>query len=448
MSMRSDIHILIVDDHEEMRDFLQDILAEQGYQAMTAASADDALDCLQRREFHLVITDIKMPGMDGVGLLERIKSGRGFSPFVILITAFGDINDTIGFIDKGAYDYIIKPFKMEQILIAVKRAERELRMRRRVKELAERVARPHSFQQLLGKSAVMQQVFEMIKKVAQATGSVLIEGETGTGKELIAQAIHRESPRKDGPFVPINCASIPEGLLESELFGHARGAFTGAQEQKPGLFIAANGGTLFLDEIGEMPTSLQAKLLRAIQEKKIRPVGSTNDISFDVRIVSATNRDLRQAASVGTFREDIFYRLATFQIEVPPLRQRREDIPLLIEAFLAQHVAQGRDIFFPPEVLRALIDYSWPGNVRELRSMVERCIYLCESETVQFEDLPEEMRQQIRPENRYCLPDDKTLEEVELDYIRFILDRCEGNRVRAAEILGINRKTIQRKLND
>lgn len=442
------LDILIVDDHEEMREFLQDILSEQGYRVASAASADDALKMLAKREFHMVITDIKMPGLDGVGLLERIKSVRGFSPFVILITAFGDINDTIGFIDKGAYDYIIKPFKMEQILIAVKRAERELRMRRRVKELAERVARPHSFQQLLGKSPVMQQVFDLIKKVAPATGSVLIEGETGTGKELVAQAIHRESPRRDGPFVPINCASIPDNLLESELFGHVRGAFTGAQEQKTGLFIAANGGTLFLDEIGEMPPSLQAKLLRAIQEQKVRPLGSARDISFDVRIVSATNRDLRQAASAGTFREDIFYRLATFQIEVPPLRQRREDIPLLIEAFLAQHAAQGRDIFLSPEVLRALVDYAWPGNVRELRSMVERCIYLCEGKSVQFEDLPEEMRRQIRPENCYCLPDDKTLEEVELDYIRFILDRCEGNRVRAAEILGINRKTIQRKLID
>lgn len=448
MKIRPDMDILVVDDHEDMRDFLQEILVEQGYRTAIAASADEALERLASREFHLVITDIKMPGMDGVGLLEQIKSSKGFSPFVILITAFGDINDTIGFIDKGAYDYIIKPFKMEQILIAVKRAERELRMRRRVKVLEDLAARPHRFQQILGKSAAMQQVFSLIEKVAPATGSVLIEGETGTGKELIALAIHRESQRKDGPFVPINCASIPEGLLESELFGHVRGAFTGAQESKQGLFIAADGGTLFLDEIGEMPPSLQAKLLRAIQERRVRPVGSTSDVTFDVRIVSATNRDLRIAAKEGDFREDIFYRLATFQIQLPPLRQRREDIPLLVEAFVAQHAAQGRDIFFPPEVLRALVDYSWPGNVRELQSLVERCVYICEGETVQLDDLPEPMRQQIRPANRYALPDDKNLEEVELDYIRHILDRCEGNRVRAAEILGINRKTIQRKLND
>jgi two-component system response regulator PilR (NtrC family)/two-component system response regulator HydG len=447
MKIAPNLDILIVDDHEEMREFLHDILAEQGYRTAAAGSADEALRLLAGREFHLVITDIRMPGLDGVGLLEKIKSGRGFSPFVILITAFGDINDTIGFIDKGAYDYIIKPFKMEQILIAVKRAERELRMRRRVKELEDRVARPHGFRQLLGKSAAMQRVFELIRKVAPAEGSVLIEGETGTGKELIAQAIHRESPRRSGPFVPINCASIPDNLLESELFGHARGAFTGAQEQKQGLFLTADGGTLFLDEIGEMPQPLQAKLLRAIQERKVRPVGGTSDIPFDVRIVSATNRDLRQAAGAGEFREDIFYRLATFQIQVPPLRERREDIPLLIEAFLAGHAAEGRDLSLAPEVLRALVDYSWPGNIRELKSLIERCCYLCEG-TVQLEDLPEEMRRQLRPENRYCLPEDKTLEEVELDYIRYILHRCEGNRVRAAEILGINRKTIQRKLND
>ena len=447
MNNNPTLEILVVDDHDDMRDFLQDILSDQGYRTFCSASADEALKLLADREFHLVISDIKMPGMDGVGLLEKIKQKKGFSPFVILITAFGDINDTVGFIDKGAYDYIIKPFKMEQILIAVKRVERELLMRRRVKDLEDKVAQPHRFQQLLGKSRGMQQVFELIRKVAPAEGSVLIEGETGTGKELIAQAIHRESPRKDGPFVPINCASIPDNLLESELFGHVRGAFTGAGEARQGLFLAADGGTLFLDEIGEMPQGLQAKLLRAIQERKVRPVGGTEDVAFDVRIVSATNRDLRQAATAGEFREDIFFRLAIFQLLVPPLRERREDIPLLIEGFLAQHAAEGRDLSLTPEVLRALADYSWPGNVRELRSLIERCCYLCDG-PVQLDDLPEDLRRQVRPENRYCLPEDKTLEEVELEYIKYILARCEGNRVRAAEILGINRKTIQRKLRD
>lgn len=448
MKAHGTMKILVVDDHQDMQDFLQDVLAEQGYKVATAGSADEALASLSREEFHLVITDIKMPGMDGIGLLDEIKSESGFSPFVILITAFGDINDTIRFIDKGAYDYIIKPFKMEQILIAVKRAERELQMRRRVKELEDRAVLPHQFRQLLGKSAGMKRVFDLIKKIAPADGSVLIEGETGTGKELVAQAIHNESPRGKGPFIPVNCASIPEGLLESELFGHAKGAFTGAQDKKQGLFVAANGGTLFLDEIGEMPLSLQAKLLRAIQDKRVRPVGSTEDISFDVRIVSATNRELQASIKNGNFREDIYYRLATFKIEIPPLKQRREDIPMLLEHFLAQHAAQGRDSFFSSEVLRVLMDYSWPGNVRELRSLVERCVYLTEGNAVALDDLPDEIREQARPKDRFCFTDDKTLNEVELDYINYILDRCEGNRVRAAEILGINRKTIQRKLSE
>lgn len=442
------MNILVVDDHQDMQDYLQDILSEQGYTVAKAGSADEALVSLAHNEFHLVITDIRMPGMDGVGLLNEIKSGTGFLPFVILITAFGDINDTIGLIDKGAYDYIIKPFKMEQILIAVKRAERELAMRRRVRALEERISVLYRFQQLIGKSHDMNRVFELIKKVAPADGSVLIEGETGTGKELIAQAIHRESPRCDGPFVPVNCASIPEGLLESELFGHVRGAFTGAQEKKQGLFVAASGGTLFLDEVGEMPLSLQAKLLRAIQEKKVRPVGSTDEVSFDVRIISATNRNLHASAGKKEFREDIYYRLATFKIKVPPLKSRREDIPLLLEHFLAQHAEQGRDSFFSPEVLRVLMDYPWPGNVRELRSLVERCVYLGEGNTVTLDDLPDEIREQASPHNRFCFTDEKTLSEVELDYINYILGRCEGNRVRAAEILGINRKTIQRKLSE
>jgi DNA-binding NtrC family response regulator len=448
MKVYGTMNILVVDDHQDMQDYLQDILSEQGYKVAKAGSADEALASLARDEFHLVITDIKMPGMDGLGLLNEIKAGTGFSPFVILITAFGDINNTIGLIDKGAYDYIIKPFKMEQILIAAKRAERELAMRRRVKELEECIAVPHRFQQIIGNSPGMNRVFELIRKVAPAEGSVLIEGETGTGKELIAQAIHRESSRCDGPFVPVNCASIPDGLLESELFGHVRGAFTGAQEKKQGLFVSANGGTLFLDEVGEMPLSLQAKLLRAIQDKKVRPVGSTDDISFDVRIVSATNRNLRASAKKGAFREDIYYRLATFTIEVPALKSRREDIPLLLEYFLAQHAEQGRDSFFSSEVLRVLIDYSWPGNVRELRSLVERCVYLTEGNAVTLDDLPDEIREQARPKDRFCFAEDKTLSEVELDYINYILDRCEGNRVRAAEILGINRKTIQRKLSE
>ncbi len=304
----------------------------------------------------------------------------------------------------------------------------------------------NTFDNLIGSDPEFLHNIRTGKKAAPSPSPVMIYGESGTGKELFAQAIHNYSPRSDKPFVAVNCSAIPETLLEGILFGTAKGAFTDARD-KPGLFEDADGGTLFLDEIGEMPQGLQAKLLRAIQERKVRPVGGTEDVAFDVRIVSATNRDLRQAATAGEFREDIFFRLAIFQILVPPLRERREDIPLLIEGFLAQHAAEGRDMSLTPEVLRALADYSWPGNVRELRSLIERCCYLCDG-PVQLEDLPEELRRQVRPENRYCLPEDKTLDEVELEYIKYILARCEGNRVRAAEILGINRKTIQRKLKE
>ncbi len=446
--MRHDpgIRILVVDDQEDMRDYLRDILEERGYRTETAASGAQALERVQAGGFHLVISDIRMPGMDGLALLDAIKASEGFSPFVILITAFGDIEDTVRLIDRGAYDYIIKPFRMEQILIAVKRAERELAMRRRVRELEARVARDTGFHGLLGRSEAMRRVFTLIEKVAPADGSVLIQGETGTGKELVARAVHQASPRREGPFVAVNCASIPEGLLESELFGHEKGAFTGAVRAKRGLFVEADGGTLFLDEIGEMPPGIQAKLLRALQERRVRPVGGNEFHRFDVRVIAATNRNLLEAVRAGRFREDIYYRIATFPIDLPPLRERREDIPLLVQTFRARHAAEGRDVAFPPEVLRAFLDYGWPGNVRELENVVERCAYVCEGGVVGLGDLPEEMLRDLRPPDRFVWPDGKTLAEVEREYILHVLRRCGGNKVRAARILGINRKTIHRKL--
>ncbi len=318
MSEQGPLHILVVDDQEDMREFLQDILVERGYSVETVADGPEALRALDGGGFHLVISDIRMPRMDGVTLLDRIKAEPGFTPFLILITAFGDVDDTVRLLDRGAYDYVIKPFKLEQILVAVRRAERELRLRRRVEELEGRVAVERSFHGLLGKSPAMERIFSVIEKVAPADGSVLIEGETGTGKELVARALHRVSPRAGGPCVPINCAAIPEGLLESELFGHVRGAFTGADRDKVGLFREAEGGTLFLDEIGELPLGLQAKLLRAIQERQIKPVGSNRQTHFDVRVVAASNRNLLDEAREGRFREDLYYRLSTFRLRVPP----------------------------------------------------------------------------------------------------------------------------------
>jgi DNA-binding NtrC family response regulator len=446
LSATDPVRILVVDDQEDMREFLQDILTDRGYPVETAADGPEALRALEGGGFHLVISDIRMPGMDGVTLLDRIKAEPGFTPFVILITAFGDVDDTVRILDRGAYDYVIKPFKLEQILVAVRRAERELRLRRRVEELEGRAAVERSFHGLLGKSPAMEQIFSVIEKVAPAEGSVLIEGDTGTGKELVARALHKVSSRAGGPFVPINCASIPEGLLESELFGHVRGAFTGAERDKAGLFLEAEGGTLFLDEIGELPPGLQAKLLRAIQDRQIRPVGGNRQLRFNVRILAATNRNLLDEARDGRFREDIYYRLSTFRIRVPPLRERREDIPLLMEELALRHGSRGREVTFSPEVLRAFLDYGWPGNVRELENAVERCLYVCDGGIVRLGDLPEEMRQGLRPREEFCWSGIRLLEEVERDYIRYVLDRCGGNKVKAAELLGVNRKTIQRRL--
>ncbi len=442
------LRILVVDDQPEMRELLCELLCERGYSVAAAADGEQALQLLTEESFELIISDIRMPSMDGISLLERVKAGQGFSPFVILITAFGDINDTISLIDSGAYDYLIKPFKTEQLLITVKRAERELAMRRRVAELEVRLTRGTAHPELVGRSNAMARVLTLIDKVAPAEGGVLIEGETGTGKELVARAIHQTSQRRNQPFVAVNCAALPGELLESELFGHVRGAFTGASEEKTGLFLEADGGTLFLDEIGEMPQTLQAKLLRALQERQVRPIGSSEQQSFDVRLLAATNRNLRDDAREGRFREDIYYRIATFSIELPPLRQRREDIPALLEEFIACYSGSDQSLEFESEALRALIDYSWPGNVRELKNLVERCSYLCEQGKVRLADLPPELLDDLRPAERFNWPDARPLAEVERDYIHHILQRCDGNKVQAAAILGINRKTIQRKLND
>lgn len=442
------LEILIVEDQQEMRELLCDVLSEKGYVVATAGDGEKALVTLGQQSFDLIISDIRMPSMDGITLLERVKVKGGPSPFVILITAFGDINDTVRLIDRGAYDYLIKPFKTEQLLITVKRAEREIAMRRRVSELEVQLTRGDTHNELVGRSNAMARVVTLIDKVAPAAGGVLIEGETGTGKELVARAIHKASQRKKRPFVAVNCAALPENLLETELFGHVKGAFTGAVEDKAGLFLEAQGGTLFLDEIGEMSPLLQAKLLRVLQEHQVRQVGGTQLQDIDVRVLAATNRSLLDESREGRFREDIYYRIATFRIELPPLRQRREDIPALLQDFISRHTCEGQPFEFESEALRALMDYSWPGNVRELKNLVERCCYLNEQGRVRLADLPPEILQSLRPVERFSMPDARSLAEVESDYIRHVLNLCNGNKVQTAEILGINRKTIQRKLRE
>lgn len=442
------INILVVEDEQDMREFLRDILIEHGYAVETAPNGEEASALMRKLEFQIVISDLRMPVMDGLSFLDRLRQDCRIPPFVILITAFGNIDDTVKLMDRGAYDYIIKPFKTEQILVAVKKAVRELHMRRRIEELEEMTSRRCGLNNLAGKSPAMQKIFTFIRKIADSGGNVLIEGETGTGKEMIARAIHSCSARKDRPFVPVNCASIPEGLLESELFGHVRGAFTDARNDKKGLFIEADGGTLLLDEIAEMPLTLQPKLLRALQERQIKPLGSNTYIPFDVRIISATNRNLLKEVRAGRFREDLYYRLNIFRIELPPLRRRREDIPVLVQEFLRRYRRTDEPVEVSPEAMRALMDYHWPGNIRELENVMERAVYLAEDGVVRLGDLPEEMLRAKDSNAGFSLPSEKSLDELEREYIEHVLKRCGGNKKRAAEILGVNRKTIYRKLMD
>ncbi len=437
--------VLIVEDDGEMREFIGEILADRGYPAATAANGEEALARLGAERFPIVVSDLKMPVMGGVALLDALNDLEATKPFVILITAFGDIDEAVTLIGRGAYDYLIKPFKVEQLLIAVDKAAREWAMRRRIAELEEITRSQRQDYGLIGKSQAMLRMLHFIDRIADSHATVLVEGETGTGKELVARAIHRASSRRQQPFVAVNCAAIPEQLLESELFGHVKGAFTDAHQDKTGLFVEAAGGTLLLDEIGEMGPAVQAKILRALQERRIRPVGANRPVEVRARIIAATNKNLKEEVEAGRFREDLYYRLNVFRIEVPPLRQRREDIPLLVQAFLRQREG-GEGIEVPAEVMRLFLDYPWPGNVRELENVIERCAVLAEGGRIALRDLPPEMLEADgRPAPFACGPV-RPLAEVEREYIAQVVERCGGNKQKAAALLGIDRKTIRRKL--
>ncbi len=448
MSKQLKIDILVVEDDRDMRELISEVLTERGYGVVTAAHGEEALQRLEEKPFPVVVSDLKMPVMGGEALLDEINARDVLKPFVILITAFGDIDQALKLITRGAYDYIIKPFKMEQLLIAVNKAAAELAMRRRIREL-EQVARSRSSSHgLIGKSPAMRKLFHFIERIADSSGHVLLEGETGTGKEVIARAIHGASARKDAPFVPVNCAALPEGLLESELFGHVKGAFTDASTHKTGLFVEAAGGTLLLDEIGEMDFAVQAKILRVLQDKQIRPVGATQSVSVETRVIAATNKVLKEEVDGGRFREDLYYRLNIFKINVPPLRKRREDIPLLIHAFLGRHEQRGMEVEVSREVMRFFLDYPWPGNIRELENVIERCVFLAEDGRIALHDLPADMLENCGNKDGTVFGSVKPLAELEVEYIRHVLERCGGNKQKAAALLGINRKTIHRRLEE
>lgn len=441
--------ILVVDDDADMRGLLSDVLESDGYRVGTAESGEKALQALAEEQYDLVLTDLRMKGMLGTALLSEIKH-RYPETGVILMTAFGTVETAIEAMKGGAMDYLIKPVKTDDVLRIAGRAAREVQLRREVTHLRREVYKEYSFHQILGKSRPMQEVFELIRRVADSPSNLLITGESGTGKELVAKAIHYNSDRRDRPFVAVNSAAIPEQLLESELFGHMRGAFTDAKADRPGLFEEAQKGTLFLDEISELPLMLQAKLLRAIQEREIRRVGSTKSIPVDVRIIAATNLNLADEVKAKHFREDLYYRLNVIEIRLPPLRDRRDDIPLLVENFLHKCAQANRKPLqgINESSLALLIDYSWPGNVRELENIIERAVTLARGEKIMPEDLPATV--QGSRGDRRVLDDaaERTLplQEVEWEYIKKILEKTGGNKYQAAQALGIDRKTLYRKL--
>ncbi len=442
--------LLIVEDEPGMNEILRILLESDGYNVKSAMDGEEGIELLKKDIFDLVITDIKMPGVDGFEVLRKAKE---LSPdtLVIMVTAFGTTESAIEAMKLGAYDYIHKPFKIDEIRIVVNKALEKRGLRRELEVLREKIRTTYRLENIIGKSAAMQGLFNIIPKIAQSTSSVLITGESGCGKELVARAIHNLSPRAGKAFVAINCATLPEGLLESELFGYMKGAFTGATHNKEGLFEIAHDGSIFLDEIGEMPFGIQAKILRVLEAGTFRRLGGTNDINVDVRVIAATNKDLKKAIKSGDFREDLFYRLNVVPLRIPPLRERREDIPLLVEHFLKKFRA-GRTRF-SPDAIGVLMGYSWPGNVRELENVIERLILLTEHEIIEPGDLPPELRDGGPGEGR--LPEltdrgidlDGILEDIERAYIRRALELSYGVKTDAARLLNLSFRSFRHRLH-
>ncbi len=439
--------VLVVDDEAAMREMVVSLLEDEGLRAQGAASVDQAFDALREREVDAVLSDIRMPGQSGLDLLGRLREVRPETP-VILMTAFGSIDSAVEAMRAGAFDYVTKPFKRDELLVTLERAFERRALEQENRRLRAAVDRTSAFGDLIGASPAMREIFALIRKIADSRSSVLITGESGTGKEIVARTIHFSGARASRTFVPINCTAIPEGLLESELFGHVRGAFTGAHASKRGLFEQANGGTLFLDEIGDMGVGLQGKLLRVLQDREIRAVGGTHSVKVDVRIIAATHRDLQEEIAAGHFRRDLFYRLNVIPIHIPPLRERPEDVPPLAEAFLCKHAGQGTPRRVTPAALERLTQCRWEGNARELENVIERALALSDSPRLGPDDLPlPDEGVEAEPEGllRGAVEQRLTLGELEDLYIEQVLRETSGNKVQAARILGINRRTLYRR---
>jgi two-component system response regulator HydG len=441
--------ILFVDDDRSMCEAMSSELESHGHEVTWRTKADEAFELLSREEFDVVITDLNMRGMNGIDLCHRIVENRRDLP-VIVITAFGSLETATATIRAGAFDFITKPFDIEDILLAVERAVRDRSLRQEVRRLQTALEEPDGAIELIGSSSVMRTVHDLIARVATSDVGVLVTGESGTGKELVARAIHRRGANPNGPFIAVNCAAIPEALLESELFGHAKGAFTDAKAQRRGLFAEANGGTLFLDEIGEMPLPMQVKLLRALEEKSVRPVGGNAPVPFQARLIAATNRNLEAAVEEKTFREDLYYRIHVVHVEVPPLRARGGDILQLAQHFLVRSAERQEKAVkgFSSAVADRFVSYTWPGNVRELLNCVERAVALARFEEVSVDDLPERIRAYKHTPLVIAADADElvSLDELERRYVHRVLEAVGGNKSSAARVLGLDRTTLYRML--
>ena len=445
--------VLVVDDEENLRLVLKTLLRKHGYEVEVADSGEDALSKVDAFGPDVILTDVRMPKMGGLDLLATLKA-KQVAATVIVMSAYGNMDLALEAMKAGAYDYVSKPFKPDEVVLALRKAEERELLRRENRALKAQIQQQAQFGSMLAKSAPMVEVFRTIGKIADFKTTVLISGESGVGKELVAKAIHSHGNRKGAPFVAINCGAIPENLLESELFGHKKGAFTDASSDRRGLFEEASTGTLFLDEIGELPLNLQVKLLRVLQEEHIRRLGDTRDVQVDVRIIAATHRDLAAEVKAGRFREDLYYRINVLPLHIPPLRDRREDIGLLIDHFLARNnVRLGTQIRgISAEGRKLLHEYAWPGNVRELENTIERAMVLCDGEILDAQDLPERIRDALDPVQVQLASGElsikKTMLAVEQILIRRALQKTKGNRTRAAEILELSHRALLYKIKD
>ncbi len=440
--------ILVVDDEQSMRDFMEIMLTKDGYSVATASSGQEAVEKTQSENFDLIIADLMMPEMSGMELLGEVKKANPHQDFIVM-TAFASVDTAIKAMKHGAMDYIIKPFKVDEIKLVIEKSVNRKKLKTENEFLKKQLKQDFSFDDFIGQSADIVQLKELARKISATDSTVLIRGESGTGKDLIARAIHTSSPRASGPFVTINCAALPENLLESELFGYKKGAFTGAVKDKDGLFKVADGGTMFLDEVGNTSPAIQVKLLRVLEDQQITPVGATAPIQVDVRLIAATNANLEEDVKTGQFRSDLFYRLNVIPINILPLRERVEDIPLLANHFIKNYCLRS-DLpvkYISQEAMEVLYRYHWPGNVRELENCIERAVLLSKDDVIEISDFPQKI---VENRREAMVTDDNpktpTLESIEKAYIHYVMDQAQGQKSKAAKILGIDNSTLYRKL--